>query len=103
MLLFFSRRRRHTRGPRDWSSDVCSSDLNSLGTLIVEYAKRIVSNSRRFFNAGECADQVRVNRNRYVGDRKIFSGAQCKIGRASCREGGWTRGGGGSREQETGQ
>src|SRR5690625_1018426 len=25
--LFFSSRRRHTRWPRDWSSDVCSSDL----------------------------------------------------------------------------
>src|SRR5207253_8070634 len=24
----FSSRRRHTRWPRDWSSDVCSSDLN---------------------------------------------------------------------------
>src|SRR5690625_7029652 len=36
MLFFFSSRRRHTRWPRDWSSDVCSSDLmnvktNSLG------------------------------------------------------------------------
>src|SRR5437870_6620121 len=27
MLFFFSSRRRHTRWPRDWSSDVCSSDL----------------------------------------------------------------------------
>src|SRR6267378_6386951 len=26
-LLFFSSRRRHTRSLRDWSSDVCSSDL----------------------------------------------------------------------------
>src|SRR5690606_40729311 len=26
-LLFFSCRRRHTRFSRDWSSDVCSSDL----------------------------------------------------------------------------
>src|SRR5690625_778280 len=26
-LFFFSSRRRHTRWPRDWSSDVCSSDL----------------------------------------------------------------------------
>src|SRR2546422_1082065 len=25
--VFFSRRRRHTRCSRDWSSDVCSSDL----------------------------------------------------------------------------
>src|SRR5690625_7157430 len=27
MYLLFSSRRRHTRWPRDWSSDVCSSDL----------------------------------------------------------------------------
>src|SRR6266508_4827005 len=26
--FFFSSRRRHTRWPRDWSSDVCSSDLS---------------------------------------------------------------------------
>src|SRR5690625_7196230 len=28
LSFFFSSRRRHTRWPRDWSSDVCSSDLN---------------------------------------------------------------------------
>src|SRR5699024_12164178 len=27
-LFFFSSRRRHTRSKRDWSSDVCSSDLS---------------------------------------------------------------------------
>src|SRR5690606_40765153 len=27
-FFFFSSRRRHTRFSRDWSSDVCSSDLN---------------------------------------------------------------------------
>src|SRR5690606_2761361 len=27
-IFFFSSRRRHTRFSRDWSSDVCSSDLN---------------------------------------------------------------------------
>src|SRR5437870_7638708 len=27
VVFFFSSRRRHTRWPRDWSSDVCSSDL----------------------------------------------------------------------------
>src|SRR5207253_7598362 len=30
-LFFFSSRRRHTRWPRDWSSDVCSSDLGADG------------------------------------------------------------------------
>src|SRR6202043_827197 len=31
--VFFSSRRRHTRWPRDWSSDVCSSDLVNFGRL----------------------------------------------------------------------
>src|SRR6266702_1895917 len=30
-FFFFSSRRRHTRWPRDWSSDVCSSDLGPDG------------------------------------------------------------------------
>src|SRR5699024_11787274 len=36
ILFFFSSRRRHTRSKRDWSSDVCSSDL-----LQVEYILKI--------------------------------------------------------------
>src|SRR5207249_5413978 len=28
-FFFFSSRRRHTRSKRDWSSDVCSSDLGA--------------------------------------------------------------------------
>src|SRR5207249_5829725 len=28
LFFFFSSRRRHTRSKRDWSSDVCSSDLS---------------------------------------------------------------------------
>src|SRR5204863_1659262 len=34
-FFFFSSRRRHTRSLRDWSSDVCSSDLAAhLGGLV---------------------------------------------------------------------
>src|SRR6266508_1917082 len=33
-VFFFSSRRRHTRWPRDWSSDVCSSDLT--GRQVIE-------------------------------------------------------------------
>src|SRR5690625_2679271 len=33
--FFFSSRRRHTRCPRDWSSDVCSSDLEEKDLLEV--------------------------------------------------------------------
>src|SRR6266403_4805641 len=32
-FFFFSSRRRHTRSLRDWSSDVCSSDLEAITTL----------------------------------------------------------------------
>src|SRR2546429_5407254 len=34
-FFFFSSRRRHTRCSRDWSSDVCSSDLQVLALAIV--------------------------------------------------------------------
>src|SRR2546429_5810143 len=33
LIVFFSSRRRHTRCSRDWSSDVCSSDLVVTGLL----------------------------------------------------------------------
>src|SRR5690625_6661910 len=32
--FFFSSRRRHTRWPRDWSSDVCSSDLDAAAAIL---------------------------------------------------------------------
>src|SRR5207249_5057223 len=33
-FFFFSSRRRHTRSKRDWSSDVCSSDLARSASLL---------------------------------------------------------------------
>src|SRR5258707_10247048 len=35
-FLFFSSRRRHTRYWRDWSSDVCSSDLHALPAVVLQ-------------------------------------------------------------------
>src|SRR5216683_3008456 len=37
LFFFFSSRRRHTRSDRDWSSDVCSSDLNWLVAHLFEF------------------------------------------------------------------
>src|SRR5438445_13690787 len=42
-MFFFSSRRRHTRYWRDWSSDVCSSDLS--GTL--KESERIATVAKR--------------------------------------------------------
>src|SRR5690606_39481963 len=39
-LFFFSSRRRHTRFSRDWSSDVCSSDLAQAVKDLEEAAQR---------------------------------------------------------------
>src|SRR5690606_40076995 len=42
-LFFFSSRRRHTRFSRDWSSDVCSSDLaaGGVGSLLSQWARHL--------------------------------------------------------------
>src|SRR3989449_5601532 len=48
LFFFFSSRRRHTRCSRDWSSDVCSSDLEfdylggSMGSVVGEKLTRAI-------------------------------------------------------------
>src|SRR5690606_22999086 len=42
-LFFFSSRRRHTRFSRDWSSDVCSSDLVFLARRDSESERRLLA------------------------------------------------------------
>src|SRR5699024_11865684 len=39
-FFFFSSRRRHTRSKRDWSSDVCSSDLHLRVFSTVQHKQR---------------------------------------------------------------
>src|SRR5690606_39550792 len=43
--FFFSSRRRHTRFSRDWSSDVCSSDLRTVGGELTEERLGALANS----------------------------------------------------------
>src|SRR5699024_12046059 len=50
---FFSSRRRHTRSKRDWSSDVCSSDLVAAAAglqpnLILLFSKYVIHIFRAF-------------------------------------------------------
>src|SRR5699024_11865396 len=43
IFFFFSSRRRHTRSKRDWSSDVCSSDLDPSWTPLFVSIKGLVT------------------------------------------------------------
>src|SRR5437867_6761122 len=87
-FFFFSSRRRHTRSYGDWSSDVCSSDLQ-VGVLEDEVLRDHAAHGER-----EDVDQVEVERlDEGVGViGGLFDGAgntSCggtEIGRASCRE-----------------
>src|SRR5690606_39856367 len=46
--FFFSSRSRHTSFSRDWSSDVCSSDLGGLRTASAAAVARALAGDRRF-------------------------------------------------------
>src|SRR5690606_40952424 len=89
IFLFFSSRRRHTRFSRDWSSDVCSSDLTSVllmvasGPIGVSVAvlwllSRLIVLRRR--NALTLASA------RGASDIQLRLSQAIEIGRASCRE-----------------
>src|SRR2546429_1993146 len=85
--FFFSSRRRHTRCSRDWSSDVCSSDLN--GKVLMTLGKAGVSGPGldTFDQPTEVA--VAPNGDIFVADghgEQPAANARIKIGRASCRE-----------------
>src|SRR6266542_2503271 len=56
--FFFSSRRRHTRCYRDWSSDVCSSDLSP--PMLVDLGCRLVllGHSERRKEMGETDEQI---------------------------------------------
>src|SRR5437870_13658374 len=52
LSFFFSSRRRHTRWPRDWSSDVCSSDLKAREAAARQRPRRLRSPLRLAAVAG---------------------------------------------------
>src|SRR3712207_8722577 len=84
-VFFFSSRRRHTRYWRDWSSDVCSSDLLA---ALARREGRIVSRAELYetvWGAPMRADERSVDV--YVHKlRSKLAEALPEIGRASCRE-----------------
>src|SRR2546422_7465547 len=60
IFFFFSSRRRHTRCSRDWSSDVCSSDLEAAIVGSVAHTNRAVVIEEGWPHAGIGAQVVDI-------------------------------------------
>src|SRR5690554_7343760 len=67
-FFFFSSRRRHTRCGRDWSSDVCSSDLEKIYKLVkknmqggVSYPRAYATAFQALFKSGDLVDISQPN------------------------------------------
>src|SRR2546429_1684972 len=104
VFFFFSSRRRHTRCSRDWSSDVCSSDLIDHGktTLTAAITKVLSLKGEAEFRPFDSIDSAPEEKARgitisiahveYETDKRHYAHVDCpghadyKIGRASCRE-----------------
>src|SRR2546426_8300182 len=68
-FFFFSSRRRHTRLQGDWSSDVCSSDLDGGGTLHLETVETLPDADHDAREAGVLDEHVRAKAERHPRER----------------------------------
>src|SRR5690606_40476815 len=94
VFFFFSSRRRHTRFSRDWSSDVCSSDLFVVLVMIgLTLSAFLTKHSEKAqfrvaaYNIRYAAQIDEESGNGWV-IRKGPLASLIQIGRASCRERG---------------
>src|SRR5207247_4219661 len=94
--FFFSSRRRHTRSTRDWSSDVCSSDLaRVLGLMQYLNEAHLVKQGMRFWfynsetvSFDDCSEiggrylarvpAFQVDRSTRSEERRVGKGGRCR-------------------------
>src|SRR5690606_40241726 len=88
----FSSRRRHTRVSRDWSSDVCSSDLGASRRRPADRRAPVSKAPARSAKKKEAPAKDEALARKDVAHRTMEEAAEelarlaAEIGRASCRE-----------------
>src|SRR5699024_11349019 len=93
-VFFFSSRRRHTRSKRDWSSDVCSSDLYSVhGDETSSGEAAMLTAYYLLANKSTETQEILAKGIVHIDPAQNPDGRDREIGRASCREGGESGGG----------
>src|SRR5699024_11414374 len=75
--FFFSSRRRHTRSKRDWSSDVCSSDLGApyMVKQLKEYKAGVREDATMFGMTAALSEQDMEDLAAYFASQTIKVGA----------------------------
>src|SRR5207245_3237216 len=100
LMFFFSSRRRHTRCYRDWSSDVCSSDLEGFVPMS-QLGIPDIQNPGDAVKEGQAVElkvlEVDPIHHRIVLAATGWPKEDSEIGRASCRERVESSVGGGAR------
>src|SRR5204862_2026436 len=90
-FFFFSSRRRHTRSLRDWSSDVCSSDLTVIKEAAASFSPepgvnrwrpRQQTSVPRLFLAGDWTETGWPATMERSEERRV--GKECRIRGATC-------------------
>src|SRR5439155_2417119 len=101
----FSSRGRHTRWPRDWSSDVCSSDLGRVPAVMLTPVVTVTDTTgvnitagtrpRVYYKKSTDTNAFNTNTSATAGWKFVEASGGGEIGRASCRERveGWGWGG----------
>src|SRR5687768_17920405 len=85
-FFFFSSRRRHTRCSRDWSSDVCSSDLASDGRICSHLKPSACCCNIQALTEHAPDQGAQRDRPDHHAEPPLARRAVRQIGRASCRE-----------------
>src|SRR5690606_40760201 len=80
LVFFFSSRRRHTRFSRDWSSDVCSSDLLQPRQRRGRAEAQVVAGRERLGRDAVEHDQVVLEERRVAGRERLGRSEERRVG-----------------------